>query len=166
MKRILTLAFVLVSFAAALSAQEYKDSLYRKPAVADSTLAGRDVFDLLRSGNGARVTVSQSSDISSAFASHLATNARKELTGWRIRVYFSNVQSARYESDGVAKTIVRNYPWLGVYRSFERPNFKVAVGDFRTKDEALKLYNELKRIYPEAILIEEKINYPVREPAR
>ena len=81
-------------------------------------------------------------------------------------MYYSNVQSARYTSDGIAKSIVHTYPWLGVYRSFERPNFKVAVGDFRTKDEALRLFNELKRQYPEAILIEEKIKYPVNEPVR
>lgn len=166
MKRLLTLAAALVLLAAAAPAQEYKDSLFRKSAVVDSTLAGRDIFDLLYNDKGGRVQVRQSPDLRSAFASHVAANARKEISGWRIRVYYSNVQSARYTSDGIAKTIVRHYPWLGVYRSFERPNFKVAVGDFRTKDEALRLYNELKRQYPEAILIEEKIKYPVREPAR
>lgn len=166
MKRLLTLAVVLAALAAAAPAQEYKDSLFRKPAVTDSTLAGRDIFSLLQGGNGRGVTIRQSPDLRSAFASHVAANAKKEISGWRIRVYYSNVQSARYASDGIAKTIAHNYPWLGVYRSFERPNFKVAVGDFRTRDEALKLFNELKRHYPEAILIEEKIKYPVREPER
>ena len=49
---------------------------------------------------------------------------------------------------------------IGVYRTFESPNFKVCVGDFRTKDEALKLYHALKSSYPTAIILKETINYP------
>ena len=51
-------------------------------------------------------------------------------------------------------------PGIGVYRTFESPNFKVCVGDFRTKDEALKVYHSLKGAYPTAIILKETINYP------
>jgi hypothetical protein len=37
----------------------------------------------------------------------------------------------------------------------------VTVGDFRTKDEALRLFNELKILYPSAFIIKENINYPL-----
>lgn len=167
MKRILTLFLALAALCTAAQAQEYKDSLYRKAATTDSTLVGKDIFNLLQDGKGrAAVRIEQSSDIRSAFNAYVDANAKKKQTGYRIRVYFSNVQSARNESDRIAKTIVKAYPWVGVYRSFERPNFKVAVGDFRSKDDALRLFTELKRQYPEAILLEEKINYPVSDPAR
>ena len=52
------------------------------------------------------------------------------------------------------------YPGIGVYRTFESPNFKVMVGDFRTKDEALKVYQPLKASYPTALLLKDTINYP------
>ena len=51
-----------------------------------------------------------------------------------------------------------------MYRTFESPNFKVSVGDFRSKDEALRLFNELKVQYPAAFLIKENINYPLVDP--
>ena len=47
-----------------------------------------------------------------------------------------------------------------MYRSFESPNYKVCIGDFRTKDEALGIYNALKGTYPTAYIIKESINYP------
>ena len=47
-----------------------------------------------------------------------------------------------------------------MYRTFESPNYKVTVGDFRSKDEALGIYNALKGTYPTAYIIKETINYP------
>ena len=52
------------------------------------------------------------------------------------------------------------HPETGVYRSFETPNYKVTIGDFRTKDEALRIYNALKGTYPTAYIIKENINFP------
>ena len=80
--------------------------------------------------------------------------------GYRIRVYYENNQNARNRSEAIARTISGTYPGIGVYRTFESPNFKVCVGDFRTKDEALKLYHALKSSYPTAIILKETINYP------
>ena len=57
--------------------------------------------------------------------------------------------------------IAGRYPGLKVYRTFDSPNFKVAVGDFRTKDEALALFKRLKSQYPAAFIIKENINYPL-----
>jgi hypothetical protein len=34
------------------------------------------------------------------------------------------------------------------------------VGDFRTRDEALKVYQSLKASYPTALLLKDTINYP------
>jgi hypothetical protein len=36
----------------------------------------------------------------------------------------------------------------------------VCVGDFRTKDEALKVYHALKASYPTALILKDVINYP------
>ena len=39
-------------------------------------------------------------------------------------------------------------------------DYKVTIGDFRTKDEALRIYNALKGTYPTAYIIKENINFP------
>lgn len=163
-RRLLLLALAALALlrpAVTLRGQVYADSAYVRAPVVDSTLVGKDIFTMLR--RSGTVQVEQSLRLREAFSAYVARNAEKPLTGYRVRVYFNNVRNARTDSEAVARTVVRDYPWLGVYRSFESPNFKVCVGDFRTKDEALKVWSRLRRQYPEAFIIKETVNYPSME---
>ena len=154
MKRLLIIAILALLPGVMLRAQEYR--VDNGSAQVDSTLVGRSVLSVLGSG----VTVNQSAAMKSAFDSYVSANASKKVTGYRIRVYYENSQNARNRSEAIARTISGTYPGIGVYRTFESPNFKVCVGDFRTKDEALKIYHALKSSYPTAIILKETINYP------
>ena len=151
MKRILVILTLLtVSFAA--SAQ--LDSLTR--ASMDTTLVGRDIMSLV----GSKVTVNQSSAVSNALRHYMNSNYGKKIQGYRIRVFYDNSPQARTRSESIAAYLRTQYPENGVYRTFESPNYKVTVGDFRSKDEALRIYNALKGTYPTAYIIKETINYP------
>ena len=154
MKKLLIIAILALLPGMMLRAQEYR--VESGSSQVDSTLLGRSVLSVLGSG----VTVNQSAAMKSAFDSYVSANASKKVTGYRIRVYYENSQNARNRSESIARTISGTYPGIGVYRTFESPNFKVCVGDFRTKDEALKLYHALKSSYPTAIILKETINYP------
>lgn len=154
MKRFLIIAILALLPGMMLRAQEYR--VESGSSRVDSTLLGRSVLSVLGSG----VTVNQSAAMKSAFDSYVSANASKKVTGYRIRVYYENSQNARNRSEAIARTISGTYPGIGVYRTFESPNFKVCVGDFRTKDEALKIYHALKSSYPTAIILKETINYP------
>lgn len=154
MKRLLLLALLILLPASMLRAQEYR--VDNGSARVDSTLVGRNILSVLGTG----VTVNQSRAMRTAFDNYVSNNAAKKLTGYRIRVYFDNGQNARNRSEAIARSLSGTYPGLGVYRTYESPNFKVTVGDFRTKDEALKIYHSLKSSYPTAIILKETINYP------
>ena len=154
MKRLLIIAILALLPCALLRAQEYR--VDNGSAQVDSSLVGRNIMSILGSG----VTVNQSRAMRSAFDSYVSNNAGKKLTGYRIRVYFDNGQNARNRSEAIAHSISAAYPGMGVYRTFESPNFKVSVGDFRTKDEALKVFHSLRSSYPTAIILKETINYP------
>jgi len=154
MKRLLVLFLLALLPCLALRAQEYR--VENGSAQVDSTLVGRSVLSVLGPG----VTVNQSRAMRTAFDGYVSNNASKKLSGYRIRVYFDNGQSARARSESIARSISNAFPGIGVYRTFESPNFKVCVGDFRTKDEALKVYHSLKATYPTAIILKETINYP------
>ena len=154
MKRFLIIAILALLPGMMLRAQEYR--VESGSSQVDSTLLGRSVLSVLGSG----VTVNQSAAMKSAFDSYVSANASKKVTGYRIRVYYENSQNARNRSESIARTISGTYPGIGVYRTFESPNFKVCVGDYRTKDEALKMYHALKSSYPTAIILKETINYP------
>lgn len=152
MKRILViLALLTVSIAA--SAQ--LDSLTR--ASMDTTLVGRDIMSLV----GSKVSVKQSMPVRAALNNYIRANSGKKIQGYRIRVFYDNSPQARTRSEGIAAYLRSQYPENGVYRTFEAPNYKVTVGDFRSKEEALKIYMALKGIYPTAYIIKENINYPL-----
>jgi hypothetical protein len=154
MKKILVILILALLPGMMLRAQEYR--VDNGSSQVDSTLIGRNILSVMGSG----VTVNQSQAMRSAFSNYVSNNASKKLTGYRIRVYFDNGQNARNRSEAIARSISAAYPGMGVYRTFESPNYKVSVGDFRTKDEALKVFHSLKATYSTALLLKETINYP------
>ncbi|MBQ5985078.1 MAG: SPOR domain-containing protein [Bacteroidales bacterium] len=158
MKRVLVI-LVLLFTAAAAGAQDFTDSLNVQAAV-DSTLRGKDILNIIQTPSG-DVYIRQSDAVRNAFRKYVSNNASRSISGYRIRVYYDNEQRARAKSESIARAVAGRYPGVKVYRTFESPNFKVSVGDFRTKDEALRLFNELKILYPTAFIIKENINYPL-----
>lgn len=150
MKRIIVILAGLL-LCAGLKAQEVKETPM------DSTLLGRDIISII--GPGA--TIGQSVSVREALGKYVASNASKQLTGYRVRVFLDNSPSARSKSESIERSLKELYPGHGVYRSFESPNYKVLIGDFRSKDEALVLFNSLRRTYPTAYIIKDIINYPL-----
>lgn len=151
MKRILIILAFLLAGSLCLHAQ---DSL--NVARMDSTLVGKSILSVM--GPGAEVN--QTAAVRGALMEYIDGNAQKPVTGYRIRVFYDNSPTARTRSEAIEQSISRQFPETGVYRSFESPNYKVTVGDFRTRDEALRIYNALKGTYPTAFIIKENINYP------
>lgn len=125
-------------------------------APVDSTLIGKDILDVLGPG----ITLDQSAPVRQALQNYVTANAEKPIPGYRIRVFYDNGPQARDKSEAIEQLLRKQFPEVLVYRSFESPNYKVSIGDFRTKDEALRIYNALKGTYPTAFIIKESINYP------
>jgi hypothetical protein len=75
--------------------------------------------------------------------------------GFRVQIYNGNVRNAAY--DAQAKFLAK-YPGMGSYISYNEPDFKVKVGDFRTKLEAEKFRKELQNMFSGLFIIAEKIN--------
>ena len=122
----------------------------------DSTYVGKSILSVI--GPGAEIN--QTTQVRQALYNYISSNASKAIQGYRIRVFYDNSPQARVRSESIAAYLRAQYPETGVYRSFESPNYKVTIGDFRTKDEALRIYNALKGTYPTAYIIKENINFP------
>lgn len=141
------------------------DSVVYRPAVAiDSTLYGQSIMAVMPSrakGDRADVNISQSQAISNALKSHIEKNPRRDISGYRVRIFFDNSQNARQASENTLNRFRRTHPEVMAYRSFQSPYFKVTVGDFRTKSEAMELLERIKSEYPSAFILKENISYPV-----
>ena len=82
--------------------------------------------------------------------------------GFRLQIYFGSSRQAAY--DAQAK-FVNEFPEIPTYISYVEPNFKVQVGDFRTRLEAQKLQSELNGMFSSFFIIPTKINPPKSDNA-
>lgn len=131
--------------------------IYRPVAAADSTLVGKNIFNVLPDN----VNVRQSQQIANSMKSHVASNGARTISGYRVRIFFDNKQNARTESEAVLKRFNGLYPDVMAYRIYANPYFKVTVGDFRTKSEAMALLARIKGAFPSAFVVKENIEFPV-----
>ena len=151
MKRILLIVSLFLLGAGISRAQDTT-----RVAPVDSTLVGKDILSVWGPG----VTVDQTTPVRQALQNYVLNNAGKPISGYRIRVFYDNGPQARDKSEAIEQLLKKQFPEAMVYRSFESPNYKVSIGDFRTKDEAQYIYNTVKVSYPTAFIIKESINYP------
>lgn len=104
-----------------------------KDALIDSLIARRIVLNKLASSNGTPILVS----------------------GYRVQVFFGTNRKDAYNEQARFKSI---YPELNTYLSYTQPNYRVKVGDFRTRAEAQKLMTELRPVFPTLFIFNELIN--------
>lgn len=156
---------MLFAVAAAAQAQEIPQQLrnpgdtisFQRAPLADSTLVGTSVFQLLE---GKEVTLNQPQEMDQAYARYVKANGEKKINGYRIRLFFDNKQSARTESEELEKEFQLQFPQIPTYRSYTNPFFKVVVGDYRTKSDAIRELNKILPFYPKAIVVKESIWFP------
>jgi hypothetical protein len=107
------------------------------------------------------ISISQDGEIGELLNAYYVQNAsRPGMQGFRIRIYFDLGQHSRASSLEVMNEFMEEFPGLSVYRTFQSPYYKVSVGDFRSRDEALKQLKRLSHKYPKAFIISEWINFP------
>lgn len=169
MKKLLFILVLAAAGAFSLRAQEivvpqgYQivDSVVvRQSAQMDTTLAGKNIFSLLNSGKGT-VTVTQPEKVRSGMSKHIEDNKTEKISGYRVRIYFDNKQNSRGASEEAQRRFQASHPGIMAYRSFTSPFFKVTVGDFRTRSEAIQLMQQIQGEFPTAFIVKETINYPV-----
>lgn len=133
-----------------------------KPPLLDSTLLNRNIFSILKETGPSmnRVTIDQSNSIESLLQRHITNSAGRKITGYRVRIFFDNKQDARNRSEAAAGQFASQFPEIRVYSTYEKPFFKVTVGDFRTKSEAMQLLKKIEGEYRSVFLVKETINYP------
>lgn len=77
--------------------------------------------------------------------------------GYRIQIFSG---SDRKEAYSVQSKFQNRFPDTHTYLSYRDPNFKVKVGDFRSRLEAEKMVEEMKPAFGGLFIIPEKINLP------
>lgn len=108
-----------------------------------------------------RLPVRQDPRITDLLVRHSQMNQRKRgWEGYRLEIFFGSDNKAREKATRVKNEFNLIYPTIPAYVSFQTPNFKVRVGDFRNKSEALKAKAAIASRYPNAFIVKDNIRFP------
>lgn len=120
----------------------------------------RNIFDDLSEAGpaGNRVTITQPRNMDQMLLRHTEYSKQKKTQGFRVRIYFDNRQQARNRSSEVESNFAESYPEVPVYRTYAYPYFKVTVGDFRTRSEAMMFLKKIETDFPSAFIVRESIS--------
>ncbi|MFO7829266.1 MAG: hypothetical protein R6V23_11630 [Bacteroidales bacterium] len=127
---------------------------------------GDDIFSKIQSEENTEgeVVIFQDLRINNLVHNHIEKNKRKAgVPGYRIRIFNDLGSGAREHSQEVQADFYDKFPEIPVYREYDSPYFKVYVGDFRTKIDAMKEFKRIKQYFPAAFMVPDEINYPSLE---
>ncbi|HNW74677.1 MAG TPA: SPOR domain-containing protein [Bacteroidales bacterium] len=96
---------------------------------------------------------------------HIRINQNlKTIDGFRIQVFSDSGNNSKTKAQATQDELSARYPQMGVYLTFKSPNYKVRIGDFRSRLDAQRFLNELAPDYPNAFIITDQINIPKIDP--
>ena len=93
---------------------------------------------------------------------HIEKNTKKAgIDGFRVEIFFSSELDALAQARSKKVEFLSIYPEHVVYIKYDAPNFRVRIGDYRTKNEALKLHKKIEGSYPMAFIVPDNIKFPL-----
>ena len=92
---------------------------------------------------------------------HIALNeANPVMDGWRVQIKSFSGNNSKKDANDMKSSFLSKYPEMGAHIVFHSPNFKVRVGDFRTKLDAYKFYKDIKQEFPSSFIVKDEIDLP------
>lgn len=117
-----------------------------------STSAYCQTWDTLAKGS---ITVYQQSIITPLLSNYRVYNElNRAVQGYRVQIIASAVRKAVLDSKVAFSDI---YPGVKTYIIYQQPYFKLRVGDFETRIEAIQFMNKISDIFPGAFIVQDDI---------
>lgn len=79
------------------------------------------------------------------------------MPGFRVQVYYGSQRSKAME---IRTEVLKKFPQSAAYIIYQQPNFKVRLGDFKTRLEAMKLLDEVRHDYGQAFIVKDEVKLP------
>lgn len=105
-----------------------------------------------------RVRVTGDVAVNQMVERHIELNTRaKTIPGYRVQIASFSGTSSKSNAFNLRTRFMTDYPHVQAYIIYDEPNFKVKVGDFRTRLEAYAFLQQIKDVY-KGYIIRDNIN--------
>ena len=84
------------------------------------------------------------------------------MNGYRIQIFMEIGNEAIQHAESVMKDFKEAFPGIPVYLTYEQPNYRLRVGDFRNRVEAQKYLKLIKPSFNLAFVTADIINPPTK----
>lgn len=103
-----------------------------------------------------KITYIQSGKIDELLTRKISLNEKKDgkIKGFRVQIHFG---SDRDKSKEIKSKFMQKFNDVGAYEKYEQPNFKIRVGDFRTRLEAYKFLQQVNSEFPSSFIVQDEI---------
>ncbi|MFC2129712.1 SPOR domain-containing protein, partial [Bacteroidota bacterium] len=118
-----------------------------------------DVLENIREkeDNG-QVSIYLDSLLEENYTKHLVLNSKtRGITGYRVRIFSDTGRGAKDKQKRVRAHFLSLFPDVDAYSKYEGSYYKIYVGDFRTKNEAILLLERIKKNFPDGFVVEDYI---------
>lgn len=96
----------------------------------------------MRSQQGAKVgVVEDRSTYNAVVAVEAQRQGKSSVVGFRVVLFYDDAQYAEERANEIMEELKKDYPEINSYLVYEKPYFKVSVGDCLTEEEAIMMRN-------------------------
>ena len=107
------------------------------------------------------IEVIQDKKIDLLVSKHIMYNeVNNTISGYRIQIYFDSGNNSKNKANTTKNEFDAKHPQYESYLIYQEPNYKIRVGDFRTRFESQGFLNEIMKDYPNAFIVKDEINLP------
>lgn len=112
-------------------------------------------------GNEGKIHIQQDEALSRLMLQYIEYRRKEaKIPGYRIRIFSDSGQTARQRAFTERARFSQINPEMSTYLEYEQPNFKIYVGDFRSRGEAYRFYKQIVKEFPKAFPVPTRINLP------
>lgn len=99
-------------------------------------------------GQTGRVRITGDVAVCQMVEKHIELNSKaKTMPGYRVQIASFSGISAKSNAFALRDRFITDHPAVQAYIIYDEPNFKVKVGDFRSRLEAFAFLQEIKEVY-------------------
>jgi hypothetical protein len=110
----------------------------------------------------AQVAVNAPEQLNNLVAKHIVANKANagKLMGFCVQICFESGSNSRERAEKYRIAFLSKYPKYSAYLTFKEPNFRVRVGDFRTRSEARGFREKILADFPQSFVVKDEVKYP------
>jgi hypothetical protein len=106
------------------------------------------------------IEIIQDARIEHLLSMHSVLDRPGKIDGYRVQIFYDSGNNSKNRAFAKKAQFLSQYPGVGAYLSFQSPNYKIRVGDFRTRMDAEGFKAKISLTFTDAFVVKDQINYP------